>query len=127
MATPGSALGAPLVAFLRGLIRRDFGEVALNRVQQHGVALGGIATNLGLVSKFQADAVALDPADSAFDRTAVVQLQLDFLPELQWYVGADHRPAARQVDQVDDIFATPDLQMCFAVAEEFPALRTLVD
>src|SRR5262249_22428678 len=101
----GMALARPALAgslfSLRAGVRRDLGKVTLDCLEQHGVTLGWVAADLGLVRELKADSVALYPAHHTFDGTAVVELQLGFLPEFQRQIGADHGTTARQVDQVD--------------------------
>src|SRR5689334_18860889 len=119
---------AMLAARRRGLrLGRDFAFVELDV----GEALGddcaeylGLlvrrAVQPGLVSEFEADALALDPAHGAFDRPVLAEVKMDAVPQQRFEVARDHRPAARQIDQLDlAVFALvghPDLLVGQAVA-----------
>ena len=92
-----------------GRAARRIGKAALSR-QQHRIANCLVADDLGLMGKFEADPVALDPANGAFDGNAIAQPEMNLLPHVQHDIGADHCAAAGQVDQFDLVALAADLE-----------------
>src|SRR5690606_31827520 len=121
---------SPLLARLRavgaGYGAGEFGKAALDRVEQHGVALASVASDLCFMRELEADAAALDPAHCTFRALALGHFEVDTIPQLERQVGLNHRPPAGQVEEVDDIALALDEQVRLAGTQYLAVLRPLV-
>ncbi len=77
------------------------GKLRWMTAEQKRRALLRIAFDARFVREFQADGIALDPANRALQARALAELKLDHVPKLRLEAAADHGAAARQVHDLD--------------------------
>ena len=79
----------------------DVREAAVDDVAKHAGDLVGFAIEPGLMGELESDAAVADPADGAFDRAVVAQVELDPVPDLRFEIPGNHCSAARKIEQLD--------------------------
>src|SRR6185369_18068454 len=80
-------------------LERDVGKALRDHFAQQRRTLSGGAVQPGFMRELKSDAIALDPANGAFDRAILAKVKIDSIPQHRRERSFDHRPAPRQVDK----------------------------
>ena len=74
-----------------------FGEALGDHCAEYVGAVRDGTIDAGFMSELEAHALALDPANRAFDRAVFAEVQVNSIPQHRLEIAFDHGSAARQV------------------------------